>query len=466
VTTAPPTGPAATHAPGAAPGPHPARTQGRAAAPALQRTTPVGSWRDRADALDAADPLAHLRADFLLDAAPDVVSYLDGNSLGRPLRATADRMAEFVGGQWAGRLIRGWTDGWMQWPEVVGDEVARVALGAAPGQTVVADSTTVMLYKLLRAAVDAAPPGRDQIVCDTDNFPTDRYVVEGIAAERGLSVRWIDTDPTSGVTVEQVRAAVGPRTAVATFSHVAYRSGWLADAAAVTEAVHAAGGLVLWDLSHSVGSVELALDAWGVDLAVGCTYKYLCGGPGSPAFGYLAARHHGTLRQPVTGWMGHAEPMVMGPGYAPAGGARGLVSGTPPILAMVPLRCGLEVIDRAGMAAVRAKSLALTDLALELVDAWRFADLGVEVASPRDPSRRGGHVTLHRADSREVTAELWRRGVVPDYRDPGGIRIGPAPLSTSFRELHDGMAVLRDVLVERPVVDGAVVDLHAADQPA
>jgi kynureninase len=410
-----------------------------------------GRDRDRADALDAADPLAPVRTEFLLDAAPDVVSYLDGNSLGRPLRATAEHLAQFVGTEWAGRLIRGWTDGWIGWPELVGDELGRVALGAAPGQTVVADSTTVLFYKLVRAAVDAAPPGRDEIVCDTDNFPTDRYVVEGIAAERGVTVRWIDTDPTAGVTVDQVRAAVGPRTALATFSHVAYRSGWMADGAAITSAVHAAGALVLWDLSHSVGSVELALDDWGVDLAVGCTYKYLCGGPGSPAFGYVAARHQGTLRQPVQGWMGHAEPMLMGPGYAPASGARSLVSGTPPVLAMVPLRCGLEVIGRVGMAAVRAKSVALTGYALDLVDAWGLTDLGVEVASPRDADLRGGHVTLRRGDFREVTALLWDRGVIPDYRDPAGIRIGPAPLSTSFRELHDGLAVLRDVLTTRPV---------------
>ncbi len=353
---------------------------------------------------------------------------------------------------WAGRLIRGWTDGWIAWPELVGDEIGRVALGAAPGQTVVADSTTVLFYKLVRAAVDAAPAGRDEVVCDTDNFPTDRYVVEGIAAERGLTVRWIDTDPASGVTVDQVRAAVGPRTALATFSHVAYRSGWMADAAAITAAVHDAGALVLWDLSHSVGSVELELDAWGVDLAVGCTYKYLCGGPGSPAFGYLATRHQATLRQPVQGWMGHAEPMLMGPGYAPASGARALVSGTPPILAMVPLRCGLEVIGRVGMPAVRAKSVA----------ADRARPRARRRVGPRRPRgrrrlaarrrrARGPRDAPARADFHEVTALLWDRGVIPDYRDPGGIRVGPAPLSTSFRELYDGLAVLRDVLTERPV---------------
>jgi len=407
-------------------------------------------WRARALELDAADPLSALRGEFLMDTDPRVVAYLDGNSLGRPLRAAAEAITDFVGGAWAGRLIRGWSEGWMQWPEVVGDQLGRVVLGAAAGQTVVADSTTVLFYKLARAAVDAAGPGRTEIVTDTDNFPTDRYVLEGIAAERGMTVRWIETDPASGITVEQVRDAVGPATALATFSHVAYRSGHVADAAAITRAVHDAGAVVLFDLSHSAGSVELQLDAWEVDLAVGCTYKYLCGGPGSPAFGYLATRHHGVLQQPVQGWMGHADPFRMGPGYAPAAGARGLVSGTPPILGMVPLRCGLDLVERAGMPAIRAKSLLLTGFVLDVVDDW-FARTGVEVASPREAAHRGGHVTLTRSDFREVTAALWERGVLPDYRDPGGLRIGLAPLSTSFTEVHDGLAALREVLAAWPV---------------
>jgi len=414
-------------------------------------------WLDRADALDAADPLAALRGEFLRSPDDDVVSYLDGNSLGRPLRAAAEALGDFVSSQWAGRLIRGWSEGWMQWPEVVGDQLGRVVLGAAAGQTVVADSTTVLFYKLARAAVDAAGPGRTEIVTDTDNFPTDRYVLEGIAAERGLTVRWIETDPASGITVEQVRAAVGPATALATFSHVAYRSGHVADAPGITRAVHDAGAVVLFDLSHSAGSVELALDAWEVDLAVGCSYKYLCGGPGSPAFGYVATRHHGVLQQPVQGWMGHADPFRMGPGYAPAAGARGLVSGTPPILGMVPLRCGLDLVERAGMPAIRAKSLQLTGFVLDVVDDW-FAGTGVEVASPRDPALRGGHVTLSRSDFREVTAALWERGVLPDYRDPGGLRIGLAPLSTSFREVHDGLAALREVLDAWPLPTAARTD--------
>ncbi|NAZ85481.1 aminotransferase class V-fold PLP-dependent enzyme [Kineococcus sp. T90] len=410
-------------------------------------------WRRRAAELDAADPLAWAREEFLLDAAPGVVSYLDGNSLGRPLRATAQRMASFVHDEWGGRLIQGWTDdgsgrgGWMDWPEVVGDQLGRVALGARPGQAVVGDSTTVLFYKLARAVVDAAArEGRTEVVTDTDNFPTDRYVLEGIAAERGLSVRWVRTDPAHGITVEQVREAVGERTALVTFSHVAYRSGHLADAPAITAAAHEAGALVLWDLSHSVGSVPLELDTWGVDAAVGCTYKYLNGGPGAPAFGYLAARHQGRLHQPVQGWMGHAEPFTMGPGYSPAAGARSLVSGTPPVLAMVPVRAGLDLLERAGIEAVRAKSELLTAFALELVDDL-LAGHDVEVASPREAQRRGGHVTVRRADLRAVNERLWADGVVPDFRAPDGIRLGMAPLSTSFTELLEGVVRLRRAVV-------------------
>jgi kynureninase len=404
---------------------------------------------DRAAELDAADPLAAFRARFL--PAPGVVAYLDGNSLGRPVATVPARLDEFVHGAWGTGLIRGWTgpgdDGpWMEWPERIGDRIAAAALGAAPGQTVLADSTTVLLYKLARAAVDdGLARGRDEIVLDTDNFPTDRYVLEGIAAERGARLRWIGTDPAAGVTPEQVAEVVGPRTALALFSHVAYRSGWLADAPAITRTVHDAGGLVLWDLSHSAGSVELELDAWEADLAVGCTYKYLNGGPGSPAFGYVARRHHDRLRQPVQGWMGRHDPFEMGPGYRPAAGVRGIVSGTPPILAAVPLLASLELLEEAGIAAVRAKSRALTAFALELVDAWP-APLGVELVSPRDPERRGGHVTIRRAGFRDLLDALWERGVIPDYREPDGIRIGLAPLSTSFTEVHDGLAVLRDLL--------------------
>jgi kynureninase len=403
---------------------------------------------DRAGALDAADPLAPLRERFLAPDDFDVVSYLDGNSLGRPLRATAQLMEEFVREQWAGRLIRGWTDGWLEWPERLGDRLGAVALGAAAGQTVIADSTTVLLYKLVRAAVDARP-GRRTIVLDTDNFPTDRYVCEAVAAERGVRLVWIETDPAAGITAEQVAEVVGEDTALVLFSHVAYRSGWIADMAEINRVAHAAGALTLWDLSHSVGSVPVELDAWGADLAVGCTYKYLNGGPGAPAFAYLRAELRDELRQPIWGWMGHRASFEMGPGHEPAPGARALLSGTPPILAMVPLHANLDLLAEAGIEAVREKSLLLTGYVLDVADRW-LAPLGVTVAGPREAERRGGHVTLRRPGFQQLLEPLWDSGVIPDYRRPDGLRIGPAPLSTSFAELHRGLEVLRELVEKQP----------------
>jgi kynureninase len=336
----------------------------------------------------------------------------------------------------------------MEWPLRLGDRLGAVALGAAPGQVVVADSTTVLLYKLARAAVDARP-ARRKVVLDTDNFPTDRYVLEGIAAERGLILVWIDTDPATGITAEQVAEVVDEDTALVLFSHVAYRSGWLAQAAEINRIAHAAGALTLWDLSHSVGSVELHLDAWGVDLAVGCTYKYLNGGPGAPAFAYLRRELQGELRQPIQGWMGHRASFEMGPGHEPAEGPRALLSGTPPILAMVPLHANLDMLAEAGIEAVRAKSVLLTGYALELADRW-LAPLGVEVAGPRDAARRGGHVTLAHPGFERLLGSLWDNGVLPDFRNPNGIRIGPAPLSTSFAEVHRGLSLVRDLLEKQP----------------
>ena len=417
---------------------------------------PDPTWQERAAALDATDPLAACRDRFL--PSPGVVAYLDGNSLGRPLAATPERLARFVRDEWGLDLIRGWTgegpggpraDGpWMEWPERIGDRIAATALGAGPGQTAVADSTTVLLYKLARAAVDAHPDRRE-IVVSTEDFPTDRYVLEGIAAERGRVLRWVECDPAGGITTEQVATAVGSDTALVLLSHVAYRSGWLADAATITAIAHEAGAPVLWDLSHSAGAVELRLDEWGVDLAVGCTYKYLGGGPGSPAFCYVRRDLQDALHQPIQGWMGRRDPFAMGPGYVPAQGIRAVVSGTPPILAMVPLASALELLEEVGIAAVRAKSRELTSFALDLVDAW-LVPHGVRVVSPRDPELRGGHLTIRRPGFRDLLPRLWARGVIPDYREPDGIRIGLAPLSTSFAEVHAGLAVLRELVATRP----------------
>lgn len=407
--------------------------------------------RTDAQALDAADPLADYRRMFVGvdgDTPGTPQAYFDGNSLGRPLNATIDRIVHFVRNDWGTRLIRSWDEQWLELPHRVGDALGQVALGAAAGQTIIGDSTTVMLYKFIRAAVDfqlAKDAARTELVIDTDNFPTDRYIVEGIAAELGLSVRWIDVDRESGVTLEQLQQVLSPATNTVVLSHVAYRSGFLADAPALTRAAHEAGALILWDLCHSAGSVPVELDAWGVDLAVGCTYKYLNGGPGSPAFGYVRAELQPLMTQPIQGWIGHADPFAMGPGYAPGPGMRRFISGTVPVTGMLPMQDTIGLLAEAGIAAIREKSLALTEYAIGLSDAW-LAPLGVTVASPRDGQWRGGHVTLSHPAMREVNQRLWADDVIPDYRDPHGLRIGLAPLSTSFEEVWLGMAAVRDAL--------------------
>lgn len=392
--------------------------------------------------LDAHDPLAtHLDA-FV--QAPRVTAYLDGNSLGRPLRALPERLAEFVHDDWGTRLIRSWDEQWMDLPTELGDRIGRIALGAAAGQTVVADSTTVLLYKLIRAAV-AARPERGEIVIEKGNFPTDRFVAEGIAAERGLTVRWLDADPVHGVQVADVEEAVSENTALVVLSHVDYRSGALADMKAITDAVHATGTLMLWDLCHSIGVIPIELDACGVDLAVGCTYKYLNGGPGSPALAYVNARHHGVLRQPVQGWMGAGDVFAMGDAYAPADGIRQFISGTPPVLGMLAMQGMLDLIEHATIEGVRAKSKTLTDLAVRVFDEV-LAPLGVRLLSPRDAELRGGHVTIGHPDFAEVTKALWADGVIPDFRFPDGIRLGLSPLSTSHAEVLSGVLAVRDAL--------------------
>lgn len=427
---------------------------------------PIARLRAEASVLDDADPLRAHRDAFV--GAETSLVYFDGNSLGRPLRASVDRLTAFTRDEWGGRLIRGWDESWMQLPFEIGDAIGRAAIGAAGGQTVVGDSTTVLLYKLVRAAFDAAvasDPARVEIVVDRDNFPTDRYVVEGIAAERGGRVRWVVPTPSprdagaspepsgavgpvdvaSGVTPELLREAAGPQTAVVLLSHVAYRSGFLADAPALTRIAHEAGAFIVWDLCHSAGSVPVEADAWDFDIAVGCTYKYLNGGPGSPAFAYVASRLQDRLVQPIQGWMGAADVFAMGPSYVPATGMRRFLSGTPPIVGMLAMQDTLALIEAVGIEAIRAKSIALTDFAVRVADAL-LEPHGVTVASPRDAAARGGHVTLSHPAMRRVTARLWAQDVIPDYRDPGGLRIGLSPLSTSFAETLAGLQAVEAAL--------------------
>jgi len=390
--------------------------------------------------LDAADPLAAYRDLFV--PSEGLVAYLDGNSLGRPLVASGERLARFTRDEWGGALIRGWDDGWLDLPLTLGDALGAHVLEAAPGQVAVADSTSVLIYKLVRAALEARP-GRDEVVVDRGNFPSDRYIVEGIAADRGLTIRWIDPAPDAGVTPELVAAAVSERTALGLFSSVAYRSGFVADVQAVTAQLHEVGALAMWDLCHSAGVVPTPLDEWGVDLAVGCGYKYLNGGPGAPAFFYVRRQLQGVLRQPIQGWIGSRAPFEMGQGYEPADGIRGFLSGTPPILAMQPLIDMVGLIAHVGLDALRAKSVALTEYAIELVDEHLPE---ARIASPRDAARRGGHVTIDHHRFAELLPRLWAAGVIPDFRRPDGLRVGCSPLSTSFAEVEAGVLAIRAAL--------------------
>ena len=399
---------------------------------------------DQAEALDTADPLAPFRDHFIGSDDPKIIAYLDGNSLGRPLKATRDRIRGFVDQIWGSRLIRAWDEGWMDDPIRVGDDIGRVALGAAPGQTVVGDSTSVMLYKWVRAAL-ACQSGRDEIIADIGNFPTDRFVLEGIAAELGMRLVWLQADRASGVTVDQVAEVMSLRTALILLSDVAYRSGYLADVAGITALAHDHDALVLWDVCHSAGVIPRRLDEWQVDLAVGCTYKYLNGGPGSPAFGYVRAGLQDRLRQPIQGWMGSADPFTMAEHYTPADGIRRFLSGTPSIIGMLAMQDMLALIEQAGMEAIRAKSIALTEFAIQISDQL-LSPLGVQLASPRDPDRRGSHVTLEHPEFAVATAQLWELGIIPDFRPPNGLRIGMSPLSTSFREVYRGLTAIHEVL--------------------
>ncbi|MFI1919125.1 kynureninase [Nocardia sp. NPDC020380] len=406
-------------------------------------TTPT-DFAARAALLDAEDPLRDYPHRFVGSDDPSIVAYLDGNSLGRPTRKTAERVAAFVTDAWGGRLIRGWDEQWFDLPLTLGDRLGALLLGAAAGQTTIGDSTSVLLYKLARGAL-ALRPGRTEIVLDRDNFPTDRYLMEAIAAESGLTLRWLDPEFTGGVTVDELAAAVSERTALVVLSHVAYRSGFLLDAPAIAAVTHDEGALLLLDVCHSVGATEIELDSWDIDFAAGCTYKYLNGGPGSPAFAYVNARHLPSFEQPIWGWMGRENPFEMAQGFVPAPGIRRVLSASPGILGMIPVQDTLDLIEEVGMPAIRAKSLLLTEFALELVERW-LVPRGVTVSSPLDPARRGGHITIDHPAFQDVTARLWHRGVMPDFRRPHGIRIGMSPLTTSFREVLAGLTAIRDEL--------------------
>jgi len=398
--------------------------------------------RDEAEALDGADPLARF-VDAFVVADPHLI-YFDGNSLGRLPRRTVAALEQVLVDGWGGELVRGWSS-WIDLPVEVGDLIGSTLLGAAPGQVVACDSTTVNLYKLAAAALDARP-GRGVIVTDEANFPTDRYVMAGLAAARGVHVRLLPTDPMTGPTAAEVHAVANGDAALITFSQVDYRSGAIADVAAITRAAHDAGALVLWDLSHAAGSVPVELDRWGVDLAVGCSYKFLNGGPGAPAWLYVAGALQDSLVPPVWGWFGQADQFAMGPAYRPAAGVRRWLAGTPSVLGLVAVREGVTMLAEAGMDAVRAKGMALTGLAAELSARW-LEPLGVRSGSPPAAERRGSHLALRHPEAYRLSVALAAEAdVVPDFRAPDVLRVGLAPLSTRFTEVWDGFDRLRRLL--------------------
>jgi kynureninase len=381
--------------------------------------------RSDAEALDREDPLALFRDKFVIDDERTI--YADGNSLGRLPKHTRERVADVVD-EWGSRLVTAWPD-WIELPERVGDLLAQI-IGARSGEVVVCDSTTVNLYKLAAAVRDA---NAGALVTDAANFPTDRYVLEGLG-----ELVLFESDPIEGPSAEDIeRACAGREVALVCLSQVSYRSGALADVRSITEVAHAAGGLALWDLSHSVGVVPVDVEANGVDLAVGCTYKYLNAGPGAPAFLYVRRDLQDELRSPIWGWFGQREQFAMGPSYDPVDGIGRFLAGTPPIAGLVAVEVGAELVAEAGLETIRAKSVALTELVVELFDE-RLAPLGFELGSPREPERRGSHVSVRHADGwRICRALIERAGVVPDFRGPDSIRLGLPPLYTRFVDAWD-----------------------------
>jgi kynureninase len=390
----------------------------------------------RAARSDADDVLAPLAERFLI---PDGVVYLDGNSLGPLPAAVPPALADLVTRQWGTDLIRSWNaNGWWDAPLRVGDTIGGL-IGAAPGQTVAGDSTSVQLFTALSAAVELSP-GRPLLVTDPGHFPTDRYLAQAVARRRDLTVRHVP--PTA---LEAFLAEEGDRVAVVSYSPVDFRTGELYDMAAVTEAAHRAGALAVWDLCHAAGAMPLRLDALEVDFAVGCGYKFLNGGPGAPAYLYAAHRHHASLETPLTGWNGHANPFGMGPHYTPAPGIARARIGTPPILSLLALEAALTVFDGVDLAEVRAKSLSLTDFFLHCTTEL-LAPLGIEAVTPADPARRAGHVSLRHPHAHGLARALAERGVIIDMRPPDLLRFGVNALYTTHRQLLTAAQRLRDIV--------------------
>jgi kynureninase len=387
---------------------------------------------------DAADPLAAARDSFVL---PDGVIYLDGNSLGALPRATPQRLTEAAVAQWGRDLIKSWNlHGWIDLPRRIGDKIAGL-IGAGPGEVVVADSTSVNLFKALAAAL-RLNPNRSVIVSERDNFPTDLYIAQGLIALLGgrHTLHLVDAS--------EIVDAIDDDTAVVMLTHVNYGSGAMHDMARITEAAHARGALMLWDLAHSAGAVPVDLNGCGADFAVGCGYKYLNGGPGAPAFIWVAHKHQNRFEQPLSGWLGHVSPFSFERSYRPAPGIGRYICGTPPVLSMVALDAGIDLMLGMDIVAIRRKSVAMTDTFIRLVE-QECAGLGLSLLSPRDSARRGSQICLRHAEAYPIMQALIARGVIGDVRAPDILRFGFAPLYLRFVDLWDAVAILKEILVAK-----------------
>jgi kynureninase len=399
-----------------------------------------------ANTLDARDPLAHFRERFIADE-PDLI-YMDGNSLGRLPRATLKQAEELLAHQWGKRLIRSWNEGWFDAPERVGAKIARL-LGAQPDEVIVADSTSVNLFKLVVAAL-RAQQGRARILTDDLNFPSDLYIIQGALDLLDKQHRLEILSSADGIhgPAEKIQAALDEQVALVVLSHTTFKSGYVYDLAAITEAAHAVGALVLWDFSHSVGSIPLDVSAARVDLAIGCTYKYVNGGPGAPAFLYVRRDLQERLRNPLTGWMGQREPFRFDLTYQAAGQMRSFLTGTPPVLSLSLIEPGVDLLLEAGLEKLRAKSEQQSEY---LIGLWQelLEPLGFRLNSPRAVHQRGSHVSLGHDEGMRIDLALLDKKILPDFRVPDNIRLGIAPLYISFHDIYATMIALRQIVEEK-----------------
>ncbi|MFY9303883.1 MAG: aminotransferase class V-fold PLP-dependent enzyme [Rhodoluna sp.] len=408
--------------------------------------------RETALALDEADELASFRQEFFIK--DENLCYLDGNSLGRLPKKTIESVNHFLTEEWGTELVDGWSH-WIDEAQPAGDLLGRATLGAAAGQVLVCDTTSVNFYQLCVAALKARP-GRNTIIIDSANFPTDRFILQGIAEQFGLNLITLDTDGSGGpgsvkvntenelVTAELLAPFLSQDVALVTIQVVNYRSGSRQNIKAITDLVRSFGGLVVWDASHAGGSVELDFDANGVDLAVGCTYKYGNSGPGSPAWLYVRKEFQDRLNVPIQGWFAQDDQFTMGPFFERNLGIRGFQIASPSIMGIRAVQTSYEMIERAGIARIAKKAAIGTELMIALFDAW-LAPLGFELLTPRDPSQRGGHITVSHPEAKRIAAALREFvQVIPDYRKPNTIRLAISPLPTSYTEVFDGFTRIRD----------------------